>query len=163
MEMLVYFWNLHTASFHWRVIHRSRSWNRSGFGKGKKPRWLWRDLRSGARWTRPGRGRCQPWQRPPGWPQPSQQRGRSHLNALIATLSNVILEVPWVQKYDNALSAKTRLRRFILFPLNSTVSIEEALVLLLLVPSIINTLQDLGWFIIILNSKIFAAFNKSMK
>lgn len=129
MEMPFYFWNLHTASLHLRVIRSSRSWNHSGFEKCKAEAALEWPLfqgtldtsRSVGERARAGAGpalqkgcaspclrRERSKGRPPGSRQPQMKIRPFTLQcAYYGFSSNVILEAPWVQKYDNALSAKS--------------------------------------------------------
>lgn len=166
MEMQFYFWNLHTASFHWRGIHRILF---------LKPLWLWEmhgrggigDLSVGARWTHPA---LLLWVPGPA-PRAAREEQRETTGLAETPDKNTSIHT-WMHllrlfkscnfrstlgpKIWQCIKRKIKLWRFILFPLNSTANIAEALVLLLLIPSIINRLQNLGWFIIILNTVIFA-------
>lgn len=147
-----------------------------------KPLWLWEmhgrggisDLSVGARRTHPA---LLLWV--PGPAPTAARRSKGETTGLAETPDKNMSIHTWMHllrlfkscnfrstlgpKIWQCIKRKIKLWRFILFPLNSTVNTAEALVLLLLIPSIINRLQNLGWFIIILNTVIFAAFHMCRK
>lgn len=78
---------------------------------------------------------------PPGSPAPTQNT--PSYTPLQLLTSGELQKCPGTKNLTRH-EAQNQTAEFILFPFNSAVAIAAALVLLLLIPSIINTLQDLG-------------------